>query len=95
LILIKINQCSHEEDINKRFVRLEQEVSILLNGMRSWNELKTKLEFTNKKNADLILRLDQFNKLLQMKTNDSDKKHHGILKLLLFQIIFLIYQMKL
>jgi hypothetical protein len=46
--------------------------------------LETNLEFTNKKNADLILRLDQFNKLLQMKTNDSDKKHHGILKLLLF-----------
>ena len=57
--------------------------------------METNLEFTNKKNADLILRLDQFNKLLQMKTNDSDKKHHGILKLLLFQIIIFIYQMKL
>jgi len=41
LILIKINQCSHEEDINKRFVRLEQDVSILLN---TWHDFRKEFE---------------------------------------------------
>ena len=31
LILFKTTQCSQEEEINKRFVKLEQDVSLILN----------------------------------------------------------------